>query len=302
MNNTQRGGGKVRNNYHRAVVLKRRRVTHITPAGVFFRRIGNKLDRNMGTLLGVAAASVFVTLLAGIVAFATVILPDRSGVIRVTVPDFCGSVYSDGSVDTELFDVSIEYKFDGSSPAGTVISQYPARAGRMVGERRCTDTYQPRARYNYPPPTRRKTAPRPSLSCGHWAEVSIVQKHSVTAQAGTVISTPASILRPALGSHRHTLSASGRSLSMWWCLRLRSGRDRGDNQLLSAGLLVNETEYVKSSKPASIVIAQSEPSVAASGRHQSISHCQPRRRIALPLFPADTAGKIPNKGMVIWLI
>ena len=265
MNNTQRGGGKVRNNYHRAVVLKRRRVTHITLTGVFFRRIGTSSTATWAPFA--LPHSVFVMLLAGELAFATVILPDRSGVIRVTVPDFCGSVYSDGSVDTELFDVSIEYKFDGSSPAGTVISQYPPPgAGRMVkkGERRCalTLTLSRGPDTIILPDYAGENCAKAELELRSLGfEVSIVQKHSVTAQAGTVISTspPAYSDLPS-GATVILYVSLGQELEYVVVPALTGlGETAAITRLLSAGLLVGKTEYVKSSKPAGIVIAQSEP-------------------------------------------
>jgi serine/threonine-protein kinase len=267
MNSTQKGGGKVRNNYYRAVVRQRRRVTHITPAGVFFRRIGNSLDRSMNTLLGIAAASVFITLLAGITAFATVVLPDRSGLVRVTIPDFCGSVYSAGTVDPELFDINIEYKFDNSSPAGMIISQYPpAGAARMVkkGERRCALTLM----LSRGP----ETIILPDFTGDNCAEaelelrslgfsVSIVQQYSATALAGTVISTSPPAYSDLPTGATVTLYVSlGQELEYVVVPALTGlGETAAITKLLSVGLLVGKTEYVKSPKPAGTVIAQSEP-------------------------------------------
>jgi serine/threonine-protein kinase len=264
MNGTEKGA---KNNYFRSLSRKRARVTHITPAGAFFRRIGNRLDKSMGNLIGIAAASAVVVLLAGITAFATVIMPDRGGVIRITVPDFTGEKYSPGVADEELFDVSLQYKFDGSSPAGTVIAQYPnAGANRIVkeGERRCALTL------TLSRGTETVILPDCTGISANQAEmelralgfnVVIEKKYNGTVRAGSVISTSPSAYSDVPSGNTVTIYVSlGQDLDSVTVPALTGlGETAAITKILSLGLLVGKTEYIKSTKPAGTVIAQSAP-------------------------------------------
>lgn len=135
------GTNAKKNSYEKALnVTRSRRTVRVTRMSAALRHLGDLLDRSMPTLLGIAAASVILTLVCGITAFAAVILPDSGGVTRITVPDFTGSIYTEGDADGSLFSVTVDYEYDEGSPAGTVVSQYPqAGAARKVvkGERLC---------------------------------------------------------------------------------------------------------------------------------------------------------------------
>ena len=87
-------------------------------------RIGDFLCRNVGAFVGVAIAVALLTAVVGIAAFSIVILPDKRGVISVTVPDFVGTYY-EKSGDESIYSVSVRYEYDEDVPAGVVIKQYP---------------------------------------------------------------------------------------------------------------------------------------------------------------------------------
>ncbi len=264
MNNTGKGE---RNNYFRAVVRKRRRVIHTTPAGLFFRRVGNRLDKSMGILVIIAAASAAVVLLAGAAAFATVVLPDRNGVKQITVPDFTGKTYNNDMVDQELFDLAIEYKYDSSAPSGTVIAQYPqAGARRMIkkGERLCrlTLTLSRGAETVILPDCTGISANQAELELKSLGfSVAVEKKYSSTTKAGTVISTSPTAYSDVPSGSTVTIYVSlGPEHSMVVVPALTGlGETAAITKILSLGLLVGRTEYVRSSKPAGTVIAQSAP-------------------------------------------
>lgn len=264
MNGTEKGA---KNNYFRSISRKRARVTHITPAGAFFRRIGNRLDKSMGNLVGIAAASAVVVLLAGITAFATVVLPDRGGVIRITVPDLTGEKYAAGIADEDLFDVNLKYKFDNSSPAGTVIAQYPnAGANRMVkeGERRCalTLTLSRGTATIILPDCTGISANQAELELRALGfNVIVEKKYSGIVKAGSVISTSPSAYSDVPSGNTVTVFVSlGEELGSVTVPALTGlGEAAAITKILSIGLNVGKTEYVKSSKPAGTVIAQSAP-------------------------------------------
>lgn len=86
--------------------------------------MGDFLCRNVRTFVGVAIASALLTAVVGAVAFSVVILPDRRGVITVTVPDLVGTYY-EKSDDESIYSVSVRYEHNEDVPAGVVIKQYP---------------------------------------------------------------------------------------------------------------------------------------------------------------------------------
>jgi serine/threonine-protein kinase len=91
--------------------------------------------------------------------------------------------------------------------------------------------------------------------------VSIVQQYSATALAGTVISTSPPAYSDLPTGATVTLYVSlGQELEYVVVPALTGlGETAAITKLLSVGLLVGKTEYVKSPKPAGTVIAQSEP-------------------------------------------
>lgn len=264
MNGSEKGE---RTNYFRALERRRSRVTHVTPAGVFFRRIGNKLDAAMGNLIAISISAAVVTLLAGIAAFALVVLPDRDGVMRVTVPDLMGEVYRAGDADEELFDVVLEYKFDGTAPAGTVVAQYPsAGAGRMVkkGERRCVLTLtlsRGTETLILPDCTGISSAQAELELRALGFDVRTEKEYSNTVKAGIVMSTSPKAYSDVPAGNTVTLCVSlGQELGSVVVPALTGlGETAAITKILSLGLLVGQTEYVKSNKPAGTVIAQSAP-------------------------------------------
>lgn len=266
MNSTEKGE---KNNYFRAISRKRARVAHITPAGVFFRRIGNRLDRSMGTLLVFAASSAVVVLIAGITAFTTVVLPDKRGVVRITVPDFRGKIYESGMADENFYNVTLEYIFDDNSPPGTVIGQYPAAgACRMIktkaDERRCelTLTLSRGSETVILPDCIGISAAQAELELKALGfKVTIEKLYSNTVKTGYVISTSPSAFTDVASGNAITLYVSlGQKLDSVVVPSLTGlGETAAITKILSLGLSIGQTEYVKSEKPAGTVIAQSAP-------------------------------------------
>ncbi len=264
MNNWERGAG---NNYFRALERRRGRVTHITPARVFFRKIGNRLDAGMGYLLTVAAGAAVVTLLAGIAALSLVVLPDRDRVTRVTVPDLTGQVYREGDADSELFELVLEHKFDSSAPAGTVVAQYPAGgAARMVkvGERRCILTLtlsRGRETLILPDCVGISSAQAELELRALGFEVITEKIYSNTVKTGIVISTSPFAYSDVPAGGAVTLFVSlGQELATVVVPALSGlGETAAITKILSLGLLAGQTEYVRSNKPAGTVIGQSAP-------------------------------------------
>jgi len=87
-------------------------------------RTGDFLCRNVSTFVSVAVASALLTAVVGVFAFSVVILPDKRGVVRVTVPEFVGTYY-EKSDDESIYSVSVRYEYNEDVPAGVVIKQYP---------------------------------------------------------------------------------------------------------------------------------------------------------------------------------
>lgn len=253
--------------YFEAIERRRRRVVHVTPAGVFFRRLGNALDRMTGLLLSIAAAAAVVTLLAGIAAFSAAVLPDRRGTIRISVPDFTGTPYAAEAIDESIYEVRIEYKYDSSLPEGYVIGQYPAAgSGRIVkaGERRCgiTLTLSRGTQMIVLPDCVGKSSAEAEFELKLLGfEVEKVSQYSHTVGAGRVISTSPAPLTDLPAGSRATLYVSlGGGLKLVVVPAL-SGLSESSalTRLLAAGLLAGQTEYIRSDAPAGSVVAQSLP-------------------------------------------
>lgn len=261
------GSGGAKRNYFSTIQRRRVRVVHVTPAQAFFRRIGNFLDREMGRFVTIAAASVAVTFIAGIAALYITVLPDRRGIERIGVPDFTGMIYREGAANADLFDVTLEYKYDSSKPAGTVISQYPA-AGSMrlikSGERRCelTLTLSRGTKTILVPDCVGIGSAQAELQLRTLGfEVTVNRQYSHTVKSGYVISSSPSAFTDLAAGSRVTLNVSlGKKLDTVVVPALTGlGEAAAMTKLLAVGLLAGQTEYVKSPSPAGTVIAQSMP-------------------------------------------
>lgn len=234
--------------------------------GEFMRRVGDKLEKQSSTLAMLAVASTVLVAIVGFACFSIAILPDRSGITRVTVPDFTGLTFSDLDPDDGLFDLAPEYRLDNDLPEGTVISQIPfAGAHRMVkkDERLC--------RVELVVSRRGKTLILPDL-VGESAEsaterlsglglsVELLERSSES-EIGRVVSTypkafsdipEGSVVKiwVSCGVEKKTLTVPALT-----CL----SESEAISRLRAMGFEVGETEYIASDKPVGTVVSQSAP-------------------------------------------
>ena len=229
-------------------------------------RVVDFFDRNMATLVGIAVASVCVTVLCGIVGFAMMIMPDRTGVQKVIVPDMVGKTYRAGELDENIFRVIIEYEYDGQLPVGVVKEQYPpANLERKVvkGEHLCTLTLTVSRGKN--------TVMLPTLSGATANEAQerlaalglgcqLVYVADSTAAAGTVIATdPVALADVPVGADV-IVKVSGAAPGQVILPELVGLNETEARERLAAlGLEAGQSEYVASDKPAGTVVEQSSP-------------------------------------------
>ena len=230
------------------------------------RRAGDFLARNMPTLFGVAVASVVLTLVCGITAFAMIIMPDRSGVRKVIVPDYVGGEYREDDVEQNIFRVIIEYEYDETVPVGIVIKQYPpAGAERKVvkDERLCTLTLTvSRGRNTVMLPDlageSEDSALKRLTSLGLSGKVEYVTGTSTP--EGSVISTEPSAYADVPVGGTVKLRISGEeAVSIVMPALTGLSETAALDRLARLGLEAGKSDYVKSDKPAGTVIAQSIP-------------------------------------------
>lgn len=228
-------------------------------------RIGDFLCRNVSTLVGVAIASVLLTVAVGAVAFSVVILPDKRGVVSVTVPELVGTYYEKSS-DESIYSVSVRYEYNEEVPAGVVIKQYPtAGLERKVipGER----TYEltlvvSRGRNTVMLPelvgkTEQQAADelrRLGLECTvEYDPTSGIPKGHVCA------TEPSAYSDMPLGGVV-TLVLSGEAPQSFVMPALTGlSETEAIARLTSLGIEVGKSDYVASDEPAGIVVAQSIP-------------------------------------------
>lgn len=232
----------------------------------FWRRVGDFLDKNLSTLFGIAVASAAVTLLCGIMAFAMMIMPDRTGVQKVIVPDLVGTAYQAGRLDENIFRVIIEYEHDDSIAVGVVKKQYPpAGAERKVvrEEHLCTLTLTVSRGKN--------TVMLPALA-GATAEEAERRLHSLGLEArleyvpddmrpeGTVIATDPKAYADVPVGTEVMVKVSGKAAENVTVPAL-VGLDESEarRRLEALGIAVGVSEYISSDKPAGTVIEQSVP-------------------------------------------
>ena len=255
-------------------VSRPRRQTRLSRAT---KRIADFFDRNMSTLAGIAVASVAVTVLCGIVGFSMMILPDRTGVQKVIVPDMVGKTYRAGELDENIFRVIIEYEYHGELPVGVVVEQYPpANLERKVvrGEHPCTLTLTVSRGKN--------TVMLPQLSgvdardarerlSALGIECVVVYVPDSQGAAGTVISTdPAAYTDVPVGGSV-TIKVSGAEpgqVIMPALVGLSETEARA--RLAELGLETGSSEYISSDKPAGTVLEQSSPFGAQMPRSATV--------------------------------
>lgn len=254
-------GGR-RRDYSKSVSRPRRQTKLSRGA----KRIADFFDRNMSTLAGIAVASVAVTVLCGIVGFSMMIMPDRTGVQKVIVPDMVGKTYRAGELDENIFRVIIEYEYHGELPVGVVVEQYPpANLERKVvpGEHLCTVTLTVSRGKN--------TVMMPQLLGADVGEArerlsalglecDVIYAPDSQEAAGTVISTdPAAYTDVPVGGSV-TVKVSGaepRQVIMPALVGLSETEARA--RLAELGLEIGSSEYISSDKPVGTVLEQSSP-------------------------------------------
>ena len=232
----------------------------------FMRRVGDKLEKHSSTFVMLAVASTVLVAIVGFACFSIAIMPDRSGITRVTVPNFIGQSFSDLDPDDGLFELAAEYRLDNELPEGTVISQNPsAGAHRMVkkSERLC--------RVELVVSRRGKTLILPDL-VGESAEsakerlaglglsVEVLERNS-ECEIGVVVSSyPKAFSDIPEGSRVKIWISTGvekRSVTVPALVGL--SESLAIARLRELGFEVGETEYIKSDKPVGTVVSQSAP-------------------------------------------
>ena len=232
----------------------------------FWRRVGDLLEKQSSTLAMLAVASTVLLVIVGFACFSMAILPDRSGITRVTVPDFTGQSFSEIDVDGRLFEIAPEYRLDNDLPEGTVISQNPSSgAHRMVkkDERLC--------RVELVVSRRGKLLILPDL-VGERAEsaeerlkalgltVELLERNS-DREIGVVVSTyPKAFSDIPEGSVVKIWVSCGVEQNMLTVPALAGlSESTAIARLKSLGFEVGETEYIVSDKPVGTVVSQSAP-------------------------------------------
>ena len=266
---TQKNGAK--RNYFNAILGQKRekkppRETRPRRVRELLHRVGDKLEKHSSTFVMLAVASAVLLAIVGFACFSIAILPDRSGITRVTVPDFTGQIFSGLDPDDGLFELAAEYRLDNELPEGTVISQNPsAGAHRMVkkGERLC--------RVELVVSRRGKTLILPDL-VGESAEsakerlaglglsVEVLERNS-DREIGVVVSSyPKAFSDIPEGSKVKIWISTGvekRSVTVPALAGL--SESLAIARLRELGFEVGETEYIKSDKPVGTVVSQSAP-------------------------------------------
>lgn len=105
-----------------------------------FSRLADKIEKGLPTLAAVAAASLLLTAVCAVAAFATAILPDSEGAQKIIVPDVVGTSLDEIRLDENIFSVSVEYVLREELGQGTVVEQYPPAGDTrkvVAGERPC---------------------------------------------------------------------------------------------------------------------------------------------------------------------
>lgn len=257
-----------RRNYFTAILAKKneKKPKSQHPRYEFWKRLGDKLEAWSSTLVSITVASAVLLAIVGFACFSIAILPERSGITRITVPDFTGQTFSEISPDDRLFDIAAEYKLDNELPEGTVISQNPsAGAHRMVkkGERLCRVelVVSRRGRILILPDLMgdsKEDAEKRLAELGLSAEV--LERNS-DREIGSVVSTyPKAFSDIPEGSRVKIWVSVGEEKKNVTVPELTGlNESAAIERLRSLGFEVGKTEYIKSDKPVGTVISQSAP-------------------------------------------
>lgn len=73
--------------------------------------------------------AVLTALCTAILTFVGLFSPIKENSVTVEIPDLCGKMLADASLDEGLA-VEVEYRYDANAPAGTVLTQSPAAGSR----------------------------------------------------------------------------------------------------------------------------------------------------------------------------
>jgi serine/threonine-protein kinase len=226
---------------------------------------GDFLCRNVRTFVGIALASALLTAVVGAVAFSVVILPDKRGVITVTVPDLIGTYYEKND-DESIYSVSVRYEYNEDVPAGVVVKQYPtAGLERKVipGER----TYE----LTLVVSRGRNTVMLPNLM-GKTEQYAVDELHRLGLECdveydmsselprGCVCATVPSAYSDVPTGGAVTLIISGEA-SKSFVMPALTGLNETEAiaRLTRLGVAVGKSDYVTSDEPLGIVVAQSIP-------------------------------------------
>ncbi len=227
------------------------------------RRAADLLDRRLSTLFVAAAILAGVTVLFGIIAFATVIMPNTAGVQKVIVPDMVGKTFDSGELDQNIFRVIIEYEHDDSLPVGVVKRQYPP-----AGSERKTVRDEHPCTLRLTLSRGKNTVMLPQLSGVTLDEAErrlrelgfetrAEYEPDSALPSGTVISTDPAAFSDVPPGALVVIKVSGRLATVPALSGLSESEAR--RRLEALGIAVGVSEYVRSDKPAGTVLEQSVP-------------------------------------------
>jgi len=202
----------------------------------------------------------------GFACFSIAILPDRSGITRVTVPNFTGQTFSDLDPDDGLFELSAEYRLDNELPEGTIISQTPsAGAQRMVkkGERLCRIelVVSRRGKIMILPDLVGESAESAKERLSGLGLTAEVLERNSDREIGVVVSTyPKAFSDVPEGSIVKIWVSCGVEKKTVTVPALTGlSESEAISRLRALGFEVGKTEYIVSDKPVGTVVSQSAP-------------------------------------------
>lgn len=232
----------------------------------FWGRVGYLLEKKSSTFAMLAVASTVLLAIVGFACFSIAILPDSSGITRVTVPDYTGKTFSELDIDGRFFEIAAEYRLDNDLPEGTVISQNPSSgAHRMVKkeERLCRVelVVSRRGKILILPDLvgeREESAEEKLKALG--LSVELLERNS-DREIGVVVSTyPKAFSDIPEGSCVKIWVSKGIERNMLTVPALVGlSESAAMARLRSLGFEVGETEYIVSDKPVGTVVSQSAP-------------------------------------------